>query len=324
MIGGGVALTRDRESDGRAASTRSANGARIAHFRSVDCRESPRGGASRPPLPTTLEHGGPQPTGGFSVRFRFLSSSPSLAAIVVPGHGVGVRADRPERDDVELKVAQRPGAAQLQGARQAVERPRLGRGQRDPAHDCAQAGRVQARLLGRLGDGEAGCLEDVHEHVPAPTTAPSCSGSSPPARPPTARTGPCRPGSGCCPNYGLQPSAKQSVWELRLSHWAGPIARADGQAELGLPQVPPHVRLVHVPRQAGLRLQVDAGGEPLDTFGRNLYVDTFDSAYGPGWKRENSFLTHRGTGVFCYGFYLTAAARSGGGSATAPRSSARA
>ena len=25
--------------------------------------------------------------------------------------------------------------------------------------------------------------------------------------------------------------------------------------------------------------------------------------YGTGWKRENSFLTHRGSGVFCYGFY---------------------
>ena len=33
-------------------------------------------------------------------------------------------------------------------------------------------------------------------------------------------------------------------------------------------------------------------GEPLDTFGRNIYVDTFNSAYGTGWKRENSFLTH--------------------------------
>ena len=33
-----------------------------------------------------------------------------------------------------------------------------------------------------------------------------------------------------------------------------------------------------------------------------MYLDTFDSAYGPGWKRENSFLTHVGTGAFCYGF----------------------
>jgi hypothetical protein len=26
-------------------------------------------------------------------------------------------------------------------------------------------------------------------------------------------------------------------------------------------------------------------------------------AYGRGWRRENSFVTTKGTGVFCYGFY---------------------
>ena len=54
---------------------------------------------------------------------------------------------------------------------------------------------------------------------------------------------------------------------------------------------------------AGVRLQSTPRGAPLDTFGRNIYVDTFDSAYGAGWKRENSFLTHNPTGAFCYGFY---------------------
>jgi hypothetical protein len=44
-------------------------------------------------------------------------------------------------------------------------------------------------------------------------------------------------------------------------------------------------------------------GNPLDTYGRNIYVDTYNSAYGAGWKRENSFLTHRPNGNFCYGFY---------------------
>ena len=50
----------------------------------------------------------------------------------------------------------------------------------------------------------------------------------------------------------------------------------------------------------GLRLRLDAHRPAARRFGRNLYVDTLDSAYGPGWKRENSFLTHKGTGVFCY------------------------
>ena len=44
-------------------------------------------------------------------------------------------------------------------------------------------------------------------------------------------------------------------------------------------------------------------GSPLDDYGRNVYVDTFNSKYGKGWRRENSFLTHNPTGVFCYGFY---------------------
>ena len=48
---------------------------------------------------------------------------------------------------------------------------------------------------------------------------------------------------------------------------------------------------------------MSAQGAPSDGYGRNIYVDTLDSAYGPGWKRENSFLAHKGTGVFCYGLY---------------------
>jgi len=44
-------------------------------------------------------------------------------------------------------------------------------------------------------------------------------------------------------------------------------------------------------------------GAPTDGFGRLIYVDTLNSTYGTGWKRENSFVPHNPTGVFCYGFY---------------------
>jgi hypothetical protein len=44
-------------------------------------------------------------------------------------------------------------------------------------------------------------------------------------------------------------------------------------------------------------------GAPTDNFGRLLYLDTHDSVYGPGWRRENSFVSHNPTGAFCYGFY---------------------
>ncbi len=41
---------------------------------------------------------------------------------------------------------------------------------------------------------------------------------------------------------------------------------------------------------------------PKDKYGRNLYIDTLNSAYGPGWKRESGILTHKVTGTFCHSF----------------------
>ena len=44
-------------------------------------------------------------------------------------------------------------------------------------------------------------------------------------------------------------------------------------------------------------------GAPTDNYGRLIYLDTLNSKYGSGWSRENSFVPHNPTGVFCYGFY---------------------
>jgi hypothetical protein len=44
-------------------------------------------------------------------------------------------------------------------------------------------------------------------------------------------------------------------------------------------------------------------GAPTDGFGVLIYLDTHNSVYGSGWRRENSFVPHNPTGVFCYGFY---------------------
>jgi hypothetical protein len=63
-------------------------------------------------------------------------------------------------------------------------------------------------------------------------------------------------------------------------------------------------------------------GAPTDSFGRLIYVDTFNSTYGSGWRRENSFVPHNPTGVFCYGFYRFDPTRGGyrhPPGATAPR-----
>jgi hypothetical protein len=92
--------------------------------------------------------------------------------------------------------------------------------------------------------------------------------------------------------------------ELHLSHWRGDLAQLEVKLDwvdwsrsryddlygrLTYHGLPVHgFRSTH-------------RGAPLDTYGRNLYIDTLDSAYGAGWRRENGVLTHRPTGGFCYG-----------------------
>jgi hypothetical protein len=104
------------------------------------------------------------------------------------------------------------------------------------------------------------------------------------------------------PNYG----GTQGLWELHLSHWTGP------PAELVIYQNWAYGRYRHLFGRLTYRGQgvygfrATGAGSPLDGYGRNVYLDTFDSAYGNGWHRENSFLTHhRGhtLGDFCYGFF---------------------
>ena len=105
------------------------------------------------------------------------------------------------------------------------------------------------------------------------------------------------------PNYGVAPNATQSVWELRLSHWTGPLPELTVNTNWAYHKYD-HLFGTFLYKGAPVHgFRSTAGGNPLDTFGRNLYVDTFNSAYGAGWKRENSFLMHKGTGTFCYGFY---------------------
>ncbi|HWL33333.1 MAG TPA: hypothetical protein VNP89_06985 [Gaiellaceae bacterium] len=115
------------------------------------------------------------------------------------------------------------------------------------------------------------------------------------------------------PNYGLKATPKQSVWELRLSHFRGALPVLTVQLNWAYRKFH-HIfgsftylgRPVH-------GFKSTPAGVPLDTFGRNLYLDTFDSAYGKGWLRENSFLMHKGTGKFCYGFYSHGARPEGDG-----------
>jgi hypothetical protein len=104
------------------------------------------------------------------------------------------------------------------------------------------------------------------------------------------------------PNYG----GTAGAWELHLSHWRGALP----QLTIYQNWVSPGIRHIFGRLTYGgvgvHGFSATRSGNPLDSYGRNVYLDTYDSAYGRGWHRENSFLTHhRGhtLGDFCYGFF---------------------
>ena len=115
------------------------------------------------------------------------------------------------------------------------------------------------------------------------------------------------------PNYGLAPSARQAAWELRLSHWSGSLPALTVRFGWAYRRYQQIYGMLSYRESPVYGFRSTATGSPLDAFGRNVYLDTFDSAYGAGWRRENSFLVHHGTGGFCYGFYPHGSQPSGRG-----------
>jgi hypothetical protein len=107
------------------------------------------------------------------------------------------------------------------------------------------------------------------------------------------------------PDLGFTPwlPEQRQQW-LEVSHWRGPVA----QLETGMDWVYSgrfqDLFGRYTYRGAAVYgFGTTAHGAPTDGFGRLIYLDTFDSVYGPGWRRENSFVSHNPTGAFCYGFY---------------------
>jgi len=114
------------------------------------------------------------------------------------------------------------------------------------------------------------------------------------------------------PNYG----GREGNWELHLSHWRGELPQLVIYQNWAYGGVRHLFGRLTYDGVGVYGFSATPHGNPLDGYGRNIYVDTFDSAYGKGWHRENSFLTHhRGhtLGDFCYGFYRHAGHPSGDG-----------
>jgi hypothetical protein len=105
------------------------------------------------------------------------------------------------------------------------------------------------------------------------------------------------------PVYGVPAAPGRDAWELRLSHWSGPVPQLEVRFGWTYRRYHQIFGRFTYRGQPVYGFSWKPTGEPLDDYGRNIYLDTLDSAYGKGWYRENGFLTHRPTGGFCYGFY---------------------
>jgi hypothetical protein len=103
------------------------------------------------------------------------------------------------------------------------------------------------------------------------------------------------------PHRGVAPwLPAQAAFELRISHWRGPIAQLQGYTDW-----------VFGGEAHDLFGRYTYLGEPVhgfrrtDGYTRNLYIDTLDSRYGAGWKRETSVVSRNPNGNYCYSFYPT-------------------
>jgi hypothetical protein len=114
------------------------------------------------------------------------------------------------------------------------------------------------------------------------------------------------------PDLGYFPwLGSQSIYWVHLSHWTAKagIAKIEAWSDWAYSG-----RVHEVFGRATYRGKPIFGyrstraGAPLDPYGRLIFLDTFNSAYSKGWRRENSFLLHGPRygapgGNFCYGFF---------------------
>jgi len=107
------------------------------------------------------------------------------------------------------------------------------------------------------------------------------------------------------PNLGYTPWLPElSANWLEVSHWTGEVAKLEvgsdwvysGRFESLFGRITYEGKPVY-------GFGTTQYGAPTDGFGILIYLDTYNSIYGSGWRRENSFVPHNPTGVFCYGCY---------------------
>ena len=107
------------------------------------------------------------------------------------------------------------------------------------------------------------------------------------------------------PDLGFVPWMKtQRTWWLHLSHWSGQLAVLEAYTDWVYSGRFQHLFGRYTYKGRGVRgFGTTLYGAPTDGYGRLVYLDTHNSIYGPGWARENSFVSSGPPGLFCYGFY---------------------
>ena len=106
------------------------------------------------------------------------------------------------------------------------------------------------------------------------------------------------------PMRGIAPwRPQQAAFGFNLSHWSGPIAQLDVSQNW-----------TYDGTWTGLFGHMTYAGEPVfgfrtpsstrrgDGYARYVYIDTHDSAYGPGWAHDAAKVLHLRNGAFCYSF----------------------
>jgi len=116
------------------------------------------------------------------------------------------------------------------------------------------------------------------------------------------------------PDLGFLPwtPAQRAAW-LELSHWRGHVPQLTVAQDWvyggKFRQIYGRVTYNGSPVYG---FKTARYGAPVGGYGSLVYLDTLDApAYGQGWRRENSFVTHKGSGVFCYSFYTFDPTRGG-------------
>lgn len=164
--------------------------------------------------------------------------------------------------------------------------------------DCPRREAKKWHGFGRTLSGQTTCARSRQPPTPKPRSpsAPRRCGRSP-----AAQNFP-QP----LPNLGYTPwtRAHRAVW-LEVSHWPGELPKLEIWPDW-----------VYGNRYNDLFGRFTYKGQPIygsgttnygaptDGYGRLVYLDTLGAPlYGSGWRRENSFVSHNPTGVFCHGLY---------------------